>query len=193
TYTRGRSPSVGAFLQRPQCPVIFLAGNRVALGGLIVRRFPEPGIDSLGQLLERWRPPGRRALANPRDPCPEIEVANSPPLLNAWFAGRGISLMAFLGRGGIAMATAQLSRASLTAAMVGLLASAGELAWAQDRPSADVQRVQTIGFTVADVDRETSFFTRVLHFEKIVDFSLIGAEYGRLHGVFNASLRIIHF
>src|SRR5262249_20411682 len=38
----------------------------------------------------------------------------------------------------------------------------------------------------------TSFFTRVLHFEKIVDFRLVGAEYGKLQGVFNASMRIVH-
>jgi len=100
--------------------------------------------------------------------------------------------MAFLARGGIAMAAAQLSRAFLAAATVGLLASAGELAWAQDRPSADVQRVQTIGFTVADVDREASFFTRVLQFEKFADFRLVSAEYGELQGVFNASMRIVH-
>ena len=90
------------------------------------------------------------------------------------------------------MAAAQLSRAFLAAAAVGLLASAGELAWAQDRPSADVQRVQTIGFTVADVDREASFFTRVLQFEKFADFRLVSAEYGKLQGVFNASMRIVH-
>ena len=100
--------------------------------------------------------------------------------------------MTFLARDGMAMTAAQLSRALLGAAAVGLLASAGDLAWAQDRASADVQRVQTFGFTVADVDREASFFTRVLQFEKIADFRLVGADYGKLQGVFNASMRIIH-
>ena len=81
--------------------------------------------------------------------------------------------------------------ALLVAATIGLVASAGDLGRAQDRPSADVQRVQTIGFTVADVDREASFFTGVLQFEKFADFRLVGGEYGKLHGVFNASMRIV--
>jgi len=85
-----------------------------------------------------------------------------------------------------------LSGALLAAALLGLL-----LEWpthvglAQERPG-DVQRVQTIGFTVADVDREARFFTNVMQFEKISDFRLVGGEYGKLQGVFNASMRIIH-
>jgi catechol 2,3-dioxygenase-like lactoylglutathione lyase family enzyme len=74
---------------------------------------------------------------------------------------------------------------------------AAVLAWAhaghaQDRVSGDVQRVKMIGFTVADVDREASFFTKVLQFEKISDFRVVGSEYDKMTGVFNANMRIVH-
>ena len=88
-------------------------------------------------------------------------------------------------------AAAHLRRAFLAAAMLGLSAFVRDLAWAQDRQSVDVQRVQTIGFTVSDVDREASFFTDVLQFEKLADCRLAGAEYGKLQGVFNASMRVV--
>jgi catechol 2,3-dioxygenase-like lactoylglutathione lyase family enzyme len=81
--------------------------------------------------------------------------------------------------------------ALLAAALFGLLLGwPGLIGHAEER-AGEVQRVQTIGFTVADVDRETSFFTKVLQFEKIADFRLAGTEYGKLQGVFNASMRIV--
>jgi catechol 2,3-dioxygenase-like lactoylglutathione lyase family enzyme len=49
-----------------------------------------------------------------------------------------------------------------------------------------------IGFTVADLDRETDFFTKVLQFEKISDFRVVGSEYDKMQGVFNANMRIVH-
>src|SRR5262249_5321566 len=73
-----------------------------------------------------------------------------------------------------------------------LLATWGQAGHAQDHPSVEVQRVHTIGFTVADVDREASFFTQVLQFEKVSDFRLVGSEYGQMQGVFNANMRIVH-
>jgi len=72
------------------------------------------------------------------------------------------------------------------------LATCGQVTHAQDRLSDEVQRVKTIDFTVADVDREASFFTKILQFEKIADFRLVGGEWGKLLGVFNASMRIVH-
>jgi catechol 2,3-dioxygenase-like lactoylglutathione lyase family enzyme len=79
----------------------------------------------------------------------------------------------------------------LAAALFGsLLGWPGHIGHAEER-AGEVQRVQTIGFTVADVDREASFFTKVLQFEKISDFRLGGTEYGKLQGVFNASMRIV--
>jgi catechol 2,3-dioxygenase-like lactoylglutathione lyase family enzyme len=86
---------------------------------------------------------------------------------------------------------ADITRAFLAAALFALLLEwPAYLGHAQERADA-VQRVQSIGFTVADVDREAAFFTSVLQFEKIADFRLVGAEYGKLQGVFNASLRIV--
>jgi catechol 2,3-dioxygenase-like lactoylglutathione lyase family enzyme len=73
-----------------------------------------------------------------------------------------------------------------------LLAASGQAGHAQDRRSGDVQRLKTIGFTVADVDREATFFARVLQFEKISDFRLVGREYDKMQGVFNANMRIVH-
>src|SRR5262245_32067300 len=85
-----------------------------------------------------------------------------------------------------------LSGASPAAALFGVrLGWPGHIGHAQER-AGEIQRVQTVGFTVADVDREAAFFTRVLQFEKIADFRLVGAAYGTLQGVFNASMRIVH-
>jgi catechol 2,3-dioxygenase-like lactoylglutathione lyase family enzyme len=85
------------------------------------------------------------------------------------------------------------ARPSILAAalLVLLLALPARLGHAQQRPDA-VQRLQTIGFTVGDADREAAFFTNVLQFEKVADFRLVGAEYGKLQGAFNASMRIVH-
>src|SRR5215217_454820 len=63
---------------------------------------------------------------------------------------------------------------------------------ARDGLTADVQRVQMIGFTVADVDREANFFVNVLQFEKVSDFRVVGHEYNKMQGVFNTNMRIAH-
>jgi catechol 2,3-dioxygenase-like lactoylglutathione lyase family enzyme len=83
-------------------------------------------------------------------------------------------------------------RVLLAAGLVALL-----LAWphgggAQTRRSGDVQRLEMIGFTVADVEREANFFENVLRFEKVADFRVVGGEYDTLQGVFNANMRIVH-
>ena len=83
-----------------------------------------------------------------------------------------------------------VSRAVLAAGSLALLvASSGQ---ARERLSGDVQRIKMIGFTVADVDRESDFFTKVLKFEKVADFRLVGSEYSKMEGVFNANMRIVH-
>src|SRR5262249_9108279 len=89
-------------------------------------------------------------------------------------------------------AVANMLRALLAGGLALLLATWGQAGRAQDRASGDVQRVHTIGFTVADVEREANFFTQVLQFEKVSDFRLVGSEYGRMQGVFNANMRIVH-
>jgi catechol 2,3-dioxygenase-like lactoylglutathione lyase family enzyme len=81
-------------------------------------------------------------------------------------------------------------RALLTTGVLALLlASSGH---ARDHLPGDAQSIKMIGFTVADADREAGFFTKVLRFEKIADFRLVGGEYGKMEGVFNANLRIVH-
>jgi catechol 2,3-dioxygenase-like lactoylglutathione lyase family enzyme len=78
------------------------------------------------------------------------------------------------------------------ASAIALLTASSDVGHAQGGRSGDVQRVKTIGFTVADVEREANFFTNVLQFEKVADFSVVGSEYDALAGVFNANMRIVH-
>jgi catechol 2,3-dioxygenase-like lactoylglutathione lyase family enzyme len=82
-----------------------------------------------------------------------------------------------------------LFAASVVALMVALSGHAGH---ARDRLSGEVQRVKMIGFTVADVDREANFFAKVLQFEKVSDFRVVGSEYDKMEGVFNVNMRIVH-
>jgi catechol 2,3-dioxygenase-like lactoylglutathione lyase family enzyme len=84
-------------------------------------------------------------------------------------------------------------RALLAAGVLALLVvCSGHAGYARDRLSGDVQRVDMIGFTVADIDREADFFTKVLQFAKVSDFRVVGSDYDRMEGVFNANMRIVH-
>ena len=76
--------------------------------------------------------------------------------------------------------------------LVLLVAFPGHVGHARDRLSGEVQRVKMIGFTVADVDREANFFAEVLQFEKVSDFRVVGSEFDKMEGVFNANMRIVH-
>ena len=80
--------------------------------------------------------------------------------------------------------------ALLAVGALALLLVSPHVARAQDR-AAGVERVKTIGFTVADVERESVFFANVLQFEKIADFRVVGTEYDALTGVFNSNMRIV--
>jgi catechol 2,3-dioxygenase-like lactoylglutathione lyase family enzyme len=73
-----------------------------------------------------------------------------------------------------------------------LVALCGHAGYARDRLRGEVERLKMIGFTVADVDRETTFFTKVLPFEKVADFRVSGGEYDKMEGVFNTNMRIVH-
>jgi catechol 2,3-dioxygenase-like lactoylglutathione lyase family enzyme len=64
--------------------------------------------------------------------------------------------------------------------------------YARDALSGEVQRLKMIGFTVANVDNEVSFFTNVLQFEKIADFRVAGHAYDKMQGVFNSNMRVVH-
>ena len=88
---------------------------------------------------------------------------------------------------------ADVPRALLAVGVLVLaVASSGNAGYARDRLLGDVERLEMIGFTVADVDRATTFFTKVLPFEKMSDFRVAGSEYDRMEGVFNANMRIVH-
>ena len=76
--------------------------------------------------------------------------------------------------------TAEVPRALLAAGVLAfLLLFSGHAGHARDPLSGDVQRVNMIGFTVADIDREVDFFTKVLQFEKDSDFRVVGSNYGQ--------------
>jgi catechol 2,3-dioxygenase-like lactoylglutathione lyase family enzyme len=54
-----------------------------------------------------------------------------------------------------------------------------------------VSRVESVGFTVSDMDRALDFYTRVLPFEKIADTEVWGSNFEKLSGVFGARVRIV--
>src|SRR5271157_1247732 len=89
---------------------------------------------------------------------------------------------------------ARVPRLLLAAGTLALLvvATSGHAGYARDRLPGDVERVKMIGFTVVDVERETNFFVRVLQFEKVSDFRVVGSEYDKMEGVFNANMRIVY-
>lgn len=54
-----------------------------------------------------------------------------------------------------------------------------------------VKNVETVGFTVKDMDRSVKFYTEVLGFQKISDEELLGEEIETLKGVFGIHIRIV--
>lgn len=54
-----------------------------------------------------------------------------------------------------------------------------------------VTHVETVGFTVSDMDKAIDFYTRVLPFEKMSDVERAGIELEHLSGVFGARVRIV--
>jgi catechol 2,3-dioxygenase-like lactoylglutathione lyase family enzyme len=54
-----------------------------------------------------------------------------------------------------------------------------------------VQAVETVGMTVADMDRSVEFFSKVLSFEKVMDVEVTGREYELLQGVFGVRMRVV--
>lgn len=54
-----------------------------------------------------------------------------------------------------------------------------------------VQAVESVGFTVSDMDRSVEFFSTVLSFEKVSDVEVTGDEYEHLQGVFGLRLRVV--
>ena len=55
-----------------------------------------------------------------------------------------------------------------------------------------VSHIESVGFTVSDVERAIDFYTRILSFEIISDSEIWGAEIENLSGVFGARIRVVH-
>ena len=51
--------------------------------------------------------------------------------------------------------------------------------------------VETVGFTVSDMDKEMDFYTRILQFEKVSDNEVWGTEFEHLSGVFGSRARVV--
>jgi catechol 2,3-dioxygenase-like lactoylglutathione lyase family enzyme len=54
-----------------------------------------------------------------------------------------------------------------------------------------VKSIETVGMTVADMDRSVEFFSKVLSFEKVSDVEVWGTDYERLQGLFGLRMRIM--
>ena len=52
-------------------------------------------------------------------------------------------------------------------------------------------KVESVGFTVSDMDKAIEFYTRILQFEKASDKEIWGADFERLSGVFGARVRVV--
>ena len=70
-------------------------------------------------------------------------------------------------------------------------APAQGVASAYPRREVSVSRIDSVGFTVSDMDRAVDFYTRVLPFEKTSDTEVWGEDYENLSGVFGARVRIV--
>ena len=68
-----------------------------------------------------------------------------------------------------------------------LLAAVAAAAGAQGIVSA----VDSVGMTVADMDRAVEFYSKVLTFEKVSDVEVAGTEYEHLEGVFGLRMRVV--
>ncbi len=53
-----------------------------------------------------------------------------------------------------------------------------------------VSHIESVGFTVSDMNRAIDFYTRILPFEKISDEEVGGAEIENLSGVSGAKIRV---
>ncbi len=54
-----------------------------------------------------------------------------------------------------------------------------------------IQAVDSVGFTVSDIDRSVEFFSKVLSFEKVSDVEVTGEDYEHLQGVFGLRMRVV--
>ncbi len=54
-----------------------------------------------------------------------------------------------------------------------------------------VSKVESVGFTVSEMDKAIDFYTKVLSFEKVSETETFGTEFEHLSGVFGARVRIV--
>lgn len=54
-----------------------------------------------------------------------------------------------------------------------------------------IRAVESIGMTVADMDRSVEFYSRALGFEKVSDIEVASAAYARLQGVVGSRMRVV--
>ena len=62
---------------------------------------------------------------------------------------------------------------------------------APPHPVPVVKAVESIGMTVADMDRSVEFYSKVLTFEKVSDVEVWGERYEHLQGVFGLRMRVV--
>jgi catechol 2,3-dioxygenase-like lactoylglutathione lyase family enzyme len=59
------------------------------------------------------------------------------------------------------------------------------------KSSALVDKVDSVGITVSDMDRAVDFYARVLTFEKVSDTEATGEDYEHLEGIFGLRIRVV--
>ena len=82
------------------------------------------------------------------------------------------------------------ARGASTAALLASVILVSSGVRADDPAQLTVTAVESVGFTVADMDRALAFYTGVLQFTKISETEASGREYELLTGVFGARARI---
>ena len=86
------------------------------------------------------------------------------------------------------------SVASWAAIFVALLVGNGYSQPAsKSHSSVAVERVESVGFTVSDMDKAIEFYTKVLPFEMVSDVETFGSDVEHLTGVFGARIRVARF
>jgi catechol 2,3-dioxygenase-like lactoylglutathione lyase family enzyme len=72
-----------------------------------------------------------------------------------------------------------------------LIGAAALFALVSAANSQTVSHVESVGFTVSDMDKAVDFYTHVLPFEKVSDVETWGTEFEHLSGVFGARVRVV--
>ncbi|WP_404788119.1 VOC family protein [Altericista sp. CCNU0014] len=62
---------------------------------------------------------------------------------------------------------------------------------AQAQTQSAVTAIESVGMTVADMDKSIAFYSQVLSFQKVSDVEVLGTEYEQLQGLFGVRLRVV--